>query len=60
MDEITINVYEINAMQYVHAVKGSPVKSTFSKAIEAGNFMRWTTLTSHYVKKYIKKFRGNN
>jgi hypothetical protein len=54
-DEITNNVYEISKLydniQYLHAAAGSPIPSTFIKAIEAGNFTTWPTLTAQHVKK---------
>jgi hypothetical protein len=53
------NVYEISkvhaTIQYLHAAAGSPVLSTFVKAIEAGNFATWPTLTAQHVKKYLGK-----
>ena len=36
----------------MHAVCGYPVKSTWMKAIKAGNFMGWPLLTETNVKKY--------
>jgi hypothetical protein len=58
-DEIMSNVYDINkfheAIQYLHAKSGSPVPSTFIKAIEAGNFVTWPTLTAQHVRKYLEK-----
>jgi hypothetical protein len=48
-DESINSVYEISKvydiMQYLHAAAGSPVPSTFVKAIKAGNFTTWPTLT---------------
>jgi hypothetical protein len=35
----------------INAAAGSPIPSTFIKAIEAGNFTTWPTLTSQHVKK---------
>jgi hypothetical protein len=53
------NVYEISkvydTIQYLHATAGSPVPSTFIKAIESGNFTTCPTLTAQHVKKYLKK-----
>jgi hypothetical protein len=53
------NVYEISkvydTIQYLHAAAGSPVKSRFIKAIEAGNFTTWPTLMAQHVKKYLEK-----
>jgi hypothetical protein len=53
------NVCEIRkvheTIQYLHAAAGSPVLSTFVKAIEAGNFTTWPTLTAQHVKKYLGK-----
>jgi len=36
----------------MHAVCGYPVKSTWLKAIKAGNFIRWLLLTTENIKKY--------
>ena len=36
----------------MHAVCGYPVKSTWLKAIKAGNFIEWPMLTAHNVSKY--------
>ena len=36
----------------MHAVCGYPVKSTWLKAIKAGNFIGWPLLTTENVKKY--------
>jgi hypothetical protein len=53
------SVYEIskvyNTIQYLHAAAGSPVPSTFVKAIKAGNFTTWPTLTPEHVNKYLEK-----
>jgi hypothetical protein len=61
-DEIINNVYDISkvydTIQYLHADSGSPVPSTFIKAIEAGNFTTWPTLTSQHVKKYLEKSKA--
>jgi hypothetical protein len=58
-DEITSNIYDINkvheAIQYLNAAAGSPVPSTFSKAIEAWDFVTWPTSTAQYVRKYLEK-----
>jgi hypothetical protein len=58
-DEITKNVYEIrkvyDIIQYLHTDTGSPVPSMFIKAIEAGNFMTWPTLTAQHVNTYLVK-----
>jgi hypothetical protein len=53
------SVYEISKVydmiQYLHAAAGSLVPSTFVKAIKAGNFTTWPTLTPEHVNKYLKK-----
>jgi hypothetical protein len=53
------SVYEISkvydTIQYLHAAAGSPVPSTFAKAINAGNFTTWPTLTPEHVNKYLEK-----
>jgi hypothetical protein len=58
-DEITSKVYEKNkvheAIQYLYAAAGSPVPSTFIKAIESGNFVTWPTLTAQHVRKNLEK-----
>ena len=36
----------------MHAVCGYPVKSTWIKAIQAGNFVGWPLLTAQNVRKY--------
>jgi hypothetical protein len=47
----------------MHAVCGYPVKSTWLKAIKAGNYMGWPMLTEHNVRKYypemIKTAKGH-
>jgi hypothetical protein len=57
--KISNNVYQLSknydATQYLHASAFSTVKSTFIKAIEAGNFTTWPNLTAHHVKQYLKK-----
>jgi hypothetical protein len=49
------SIYEISkvydAIQYLHAAAGSPVPSTFIKAIKAGKFTTWPTLTAEHVNK---------
>eukprot|EP00804_Cyclotella_cryptica_P021690 CCRYP_018272-RA/>CCRYP_018272-RA protein AED:0.40 eAED:0.40 QI:0/-1/0/1/-1/0/1/0/288 len=37
----------------MHAVCGYPVKSTWLKAVQAGNFIGWPLLTSRNVQKYF-------
>jgi hypothetical protein len=58
MNEIN-NVYTISmvyaTIQYLHTAAGSPVPSTFIKAIEDGNCRTWPTLMAQHVKKYLKK-----
>jgi hypothetical protein len=53
------SVYEIrkvyDTIQYLHAAAGSPFPSTFIKAIQAGNFTTWPTLTPEHVNKYLEK-----
>ena len=50
------SVYDLpsteQAVKWMHAVCGYPVKSTWLKAIKAGNFMGWPLLTEQNVKKY--------
>ena len=40
------------AIRWLHAVCGYPVKSTWLAAVEAGNYVGWPLLTSRNVKKY--------
>lgn len=40
-------------VQYLHAACGSPVPSTWIKAIENGNFATWPGLTTALVRKYL-------
>ena len=44
----------------MHAVCGYPVKSTWSKAIKAGNFMGWPLLTKANAKKYYPETTETN
>jgi hypothetical protein len=50
------SVYDLpsteQAIKWMHAVCGYPVKSTWLKAIKAGNFSGWPLLTETNVKKY--------
>ena len=50
------NVYDLlsteQGIKWMHAVCGFPVKSTWLKAIVAGNFIGWPQLTVQNVKKY--------
>jgi hypothetical protein len=58
-DESINSVYEISkvydTIQYSHTATGSPVPSMFIKAINAGNFTTWPTLTPEHVNKYLEK-----
>jgi hypothetical protein len=53
------SVYDLpstkQAIKWMHAVCGYPVKSTWLKAIKAGNYMGWPMLTEQKVKKYYPK-----
>jgi hypothetical protein len=40
------------AIKWMHAVCGYPVKSTWLRAIKAGNFVGWPMLTERNVSKY--------
>ena len=40
------------AIKWMHTVCGYPVKSTWTKAIKAGNFTGWPMLNKHNVAKY--------
>ena len=50
------SVYDLpsteQAIKWMHAVCGYPVKSTWLAAIEAGNYVGWPLLTTRNVKKY--------
>jgi hypothetical protein len=50
------SVYDLpsteQAIKWMHAVCGYPVKSTWIAAIEAGNFVGWPLLTARNVRKY--------
>ncbi len=43
------------AIKWMHAVCGYPVKSTWLKAIKAGNYVGWPMLTERNVQKYYPK-----
>eukprot|EP00804_Cyclotella_cryptica_P028716 CCRYP_008205-RA/>CCRYP_008205-RA protein AED:0.43 eAED:0.44 QI:0/0/0/1/0/0.33/3/0/341 len=51
-----ISVYDLpstkQAITWLHPTCGYPVKSTWTKAIKAGNFHRWALLTATNVLKY--------
>ena len=61
------SVYDLpsteQAIKWMHAVCGYPVKSTWLKAVKAGNYVGWPMLTEHNVKKYypetIKTAKGH-
>ena len=50
------SVYDLpsteQAIEWMHAICGYPVKSAGPKAVEAGNYVGWTLLTSRNVKNY--------
>ena len=50
------SVYDLpsieQAIKWMHAVCGYPVKSTWLKAVKAGNYIGWPLLTEQNVKKY--------
>ena len=50
------SVYDLpsteQAIKWMHAVCGYPVKSTWVKAVKAGNFIGWPLLTTANVRKY--------
>ena len=50
------SVYDLpsteQAIKWMHAVCGYPVKSTWLKAVKAGNFVGWPLLTAQNVSKY--------
>jgi hypothetical protein len=61
------SVYDLplteQAIKWMHAVCGYPVKSTWLKAIKAGNYMGWPMLNERNVQKYypetIKTAKGH-
>ena len=50
------SVYDLpsieQAIKWMHAVCGYPVKSTWIKAIKAGNFIGWPLVNEKNVRKY--------
>ncbi|KAL7525390.1 hypothetical protein ACHAXR_000989 [Thalassiosira sp. AJA248-18] len=50
------SVYDLptteQAIRWMHAVCGYPVKSTWLAAVEAGNYVGWPLLTARNIKKY--------
>ena len=50
------SVYDLpsteEAIKLMHAVCGYPVKSTWLKAVKAGNYIGWPLLTERNVTKY--------
>ena len=57
-DFLANSVYECETtcqlIQFYHATMGFPVVSTWCKAIDAGYFRGWPSLTSKRVRKFIK------
>ncbi len=53
------SVYDLpsteQAIKWMHAVWGYPVKSTWLKAIKAGNYIGWPMLTERNINKYYPK-----
>ncbi len=53
------SVYDLpstkQAIKWMHAVCGYPVKSTWLKAIKVGNYVGWPMLTERNVQKYYPK-----
>ena len=52
----TNNVYDLpsteEAIKWMHAVCGYPVKSTWIKSVKAGNYTGWPMLNERNIKKY--------
>ena len=50
------SVYDLpsteQAIKWMHAVCGYPVRSTWLKAVQAGNFVGWPLLTAKNIQKY--------
>jgi hypothetical protein len=53
------SVYDIpsteQAIKWMHVICGYPIKSTWLKAIKAGNYVGWPMMTERNVKKYNPK-----
>jgi len=53
------SVYDLpsteQAIKWMHAVCGYPVKSTWLKAIKAGNYVGWPMITERNVQRYYPK-----
>jgi hypothetical protein len=46
---------QANLVQFLHAACGSPVPSTWIKAIDSGHFATWPGLTANLVRKHLPK-----
>ena len=57
LSHVANNVYELpttaQAIRYLHAACGFPVKSTWIKAIKRGNYVGWPFLTAEAVNKHF-------
>ena len=57
LSHVANNVYELpstaQAIRYLHAACGFPVKSTWIKAIKRGNYVGWPFLTAEAVSKHF-------
>ena len=51
------NVYDLpsinQTVKYLHAAAGFPTRETWLKAINAGNFATWPTITSNNVRRHF-------
>ncbi len=58
-NETVSNVYNLplilQAIAYLHAVPGFPVKETWVRAINNGNYVTWSGLTTEMVNKHFPK-----
>jgi phosphoribosylformylglycinamidine (FGAM) synthase PurS component len=58
------SVYDLpsteQAIKWMHAVCGYPVKSTWIKAVKAGNFVGWSLLTEKNINKYYPESEETN
>jgi hypothetical protein len=43
------------AIKWMHAICGYPIKSTWLKAIKAGNYVGWPMLNERNIQKYYPK-----
>lgn len=58
------NIYDLpsaeQAIRWMHALCGYPIKSTWIKAVKAGNFIGWPLLNEKNVQKYYHENNETN